>query len=199
MAAVVRFELNSFMEKFAQLSSLNVNANLHLDSFNGKIYVSLQAELGHVPLTYQSHQSSPYKSRSRRRRRRRQAARLRDLQDARQPTHCEPTPTAHGNTMQQNISTSFDHKNCANVPYDETFEEEEITFGTPNSTTVNSTLSTHSSETSFPGVNGTYYNCDRSYSCSLPAQPTLLPPNHFERPILPNVKSEDQKNQKLEL
>ena len=58
---------------------------------------------------------------------------------------------------------------------------------------MNSTLSTHSSETSFPSVNGTYYNCDRSYSCSLPAQPTLLPPNHCERPILPNVKSEEPK------
>ena len=176
MAAVVRFELNSFMEKFAQLSSLNVNANLHLDSFNGKIYVSLQAELGHVPLTYQSHQSSPYKSRSRRRRRRRQAARLRDLQDERQPTHCEPTSTAHLNTMVQNTST--------------TFEVEETSFGT-----LNSALSRHSSETCFQSVNGTYYNCDRSYSCSLPTQPTMLPPspNHCERPILSNVKSEEPK------
>ena len=34
-AAMTRFELHSYIEKFAQLSSLGLNANLHFDSYNG--------------------------------------------------------------------------------------------------------------------------------------------------------------------
>ena len=69
--AAVGYELQSFLEKFAHLSRLDVNTNLHFDSFNGKIFVNFQAELGYFRPTDFRYQHQANLSRSQRRRKRR--------------------------------------------------------------------------------------------------------------------------------
>ena len=46
--ASVQIEIQSFVDKFAHLSSLGYNNNLHFNSYNDVVFVNFQAELGVV-------------------------------------------------------------------------------------------------------------------------------------------------------
>ena len=72
-------EMNSFLSKFTQLNSYGCNANLNFNCFGGRIYVSLQTELGYdLSGGYScnvTRKRSPKPSRVRRRLRRKQNTR----------------------------------------------------------------------------------------------------------------------------
>ena len=43
----VHYEMNSFLTKLSQLNNCGFNASLHFNSYEGRIYVNLNADLGH--------------------------------------------------------------------------------------------------------------------------------------------------------
>ena len=103
------FELMSFVNEFMYLNSRKINAKLELNSYYGKVYVSINAEIGYVspPPMPTTASSTAYCKPSILRRRRRRAARGRKLDEKYQgrsgsvllmdfgpPTRvCQKTPT----------------------------------------------------------------------------------------------------------
>ena len=143
---MTRFELHSYIEKFAQLSSLGLNANLHFDSYNRKIYASLQAELGNVRPANSQYERQSTRSRTRRRKRREAAAaRTHQIQAV--------TNNLHENSERQICDqdapidvgmVEFEDEHNMSMP---------TTFGTPNST-----VSIHSLDTSYPSFSSEHFS-----------------------------------------
>ena len=82
MANVPLHEINSFVSKYVALWKAGQDASLHLDTYAGQVYVSLQLRLGHYP---QNQQNTPRKKvtpSQLRRRERRSAARQSSAEQA---------------------------------------------------------------------------------------------------------------------
>ena len=85
MANVPLHEINSFVSKYVALWKAGQDASLHLDTYAGQVYVSLQLRLGHYPHYPQNQQNTPRKKvtpSQLRRRERRSAARQSSAEQA---------------------------------------------------------------------------------------------------------------------
>ena len=148
--AAVGFEINSFLEKFALMARQDINANLHFNSYEGKIFVSLQAELGQFrPINY-----SRSGSRSRRRKRRKAVVPSQSLSEVMRPStsqdveHSAPLESSHS-ASESNNDISHDDQNASTLPE-----------------TSNSTISND--------VSHGYENLGQIHSCP----PTFISPEH---------------------